>query len=126
ADDRQVKIRGHQPEDDREIGEQQPFDRRLHNSKTHQRVVDDTLSTKHEAPCKGADESACEEWNGETCEQERSPAWSAQQTNNRRGRNSEERGSRSRQRGETRCAEEDGCSSVLEQGRKGRSRPGGV
>ena len=125
-DDREREISGHHPENDREIGEQQPLTGGLHNSKTHERTVDDALSAKHEAPCKSAHEAAREERNGEQCEQKRSAPRPAQQADNRRRRHSEERGRCGREHGEAGCAKKDGCASVLEQGRIGCERPGGL
>src|ERR1700730_18843520 len=123
---RERKIGCHHAEHDREIGEQQPLDWRVHDSKAYQRVVDDALSAKHKAPSKGTNQATCEERNGEQREEQCSSPWRAQETGDCRGRNSEERGNCRRHCGKAGCSEKHGRSPVLQKCGIGRKRPHGL
>src|ERR1700730_16710468 len=123
---RERKIGCHHPKHDCKISEQQPFHRRAYGPKARQPVVDDTLPAEHEAPGKGANQPAREERDGEERDEQCRPPWSAQETDRRRSRNSEERASCRRQRGLASRAEKHRRSSVLQKLPIGCERPDGL
>src|SRR6516162_9394832 len=110
---RERKIGCHHAEYDGEIREQQPLDWGVRDSKAYQHVVDDSLSAEHKAPSKGTNQAAREERNGKQRDEQCRPPWPAQETDYCRGRNSEECGSRRRQRCQASCSEKNGRSPVL-------------
>jgi len=116
----------HHAEHHCELREQQPLDGRVHDAKAHEHVVDDALSAKHEAPSKRTNQAAGEERNGEQRDQQRRAPGAAQETDDCRGRNSEECRRRRCQCGQAGCLEKDGRSPALQERGIGCKRPNGL